>query len=351
MESFENLVLRASNMEGTDFHLSAGIPPTVRVDGLVYHMSGEPCTPDGIKEVIYNIMTSNQIKSFEQDGEVDFAYTTSTGKRCRVNVFKQKGTCAMAARILNDIIPRPEELDIPKAIVDMCHKKSGLILITGPTGSGKSTTLASLIDLINRTYNYHIITMEDPIEYIHFHKKCIVNQREMGNDSKNYASSLRAALREDPDVILVGEMRDLETMSAAVTAAETGHLVFSTLHTIGAANTIDRIIDAFPPHQQPQIRIQLADVLLAVMSQRLVPKLGDKGRVTVTEAMVINPAIRNHIRDGKTFQIASSIQTGRNQGMHTMDDSLYEAYIRYDISKEDALAYAQDAAMLAKKMF
>ena len=193
--------------------------------------------------------------------------------------------------------------------------------------------------------------MEDPIEYVHSHKKCIVNQREMGNDSQNYASSLRAALREDPDVILLGEMRDLETMSAAVTAAETGHLVFATLHTIGAANTIDRIVDAFPPHQQQQIRVQLADVLQAVMSQRLVPRMDGEGRITVTEVMVVNPAIRNHIRDGKTFQIASSIQTGRNQGMYTMDDSLLEAYTRYEITKEDALSYAQDANAMAKKMF
>ncbi len=351
MESFENLVMRAVAMRGTDFHLSVGIPPAVRVDGLIVHMDIPACTPDGVKEVVYSIMTDKQQKTFEKDGEVDFAYTTAGGKRCRINVFRQKETCAMAARILNDIIPTPEELGIPQALVNMCSKRSGLILVTGPTGSGKSTTLASLIDLINRTYNYHIITMEDPIEYIHTHKKCIVNQREMGNDSQNYASSLRAALREDPDVILVGEMRDLETISAAVTAAETGHLVFSTLHTIGAANTIDRIVDAFPPHQQQQIRVQLADVLQGVVSQRLVPRLNGEGRITVTEVMVVNSAIRNHIRDGKTFQIASSIQTGRNQGMYTMDDSLYEAYTRFEISREDALAYAQDANMLAKKMF
>jgi len=351
MESFDNLVLRAADMKATDFHLSVGIPPTSRIDGLLYHMDLEPCTAEDIKTVVYDIMNSKQQRVFEKDGEVDFAYTTASGKRCRINVFRQKGTCALAARILNDIIPTLEELEIPKAIVDMCHKRSGLVLVTGPTGSGKSTTLASLIDLINRTYNYHIITMEDPIEYVHSHKKSIVNQREMGNDSKDYASSLRAALREDPDVILVGEMRDLETISAAVTAAETGHLVFSTLHTIGAANTIDRIVDAFPPHQQQQIRVQLADVLQAVMSQRLVPRMDGEGRITVTEVMVVNPAIRNHIRDGKTFQIASSIQTGRNQGMYTMDDSLYEAYTRFEISKEDALSYAQDANALAKKMF
>lgn len=351
MESFESLVLRAADMRATDFHLSVGVPPASRVDGLIIHMDLEPCTSEYIKKVVYEIMNPKQQQTFEATGEVDFAYTTVAGKRCRINVFKQKGTCAMAARILNDIIPTPEELKIPKAIVDMCHKRSGLVLVTGPTGSGKSTTLASLIDLINRTYNYHIITMEDPIEYVHSHKKCIVNQREMGNDSQNYASSLRSALREDPDVILLGEMRDLETMSAAVTAAETGHLVFATLHTIGAANTIDRIVDAFPPHQQRQIRVQLADVLLAVMSQRLVPHISGEGRITVTEVMVVNPAIRNHIRDGKTFQIASSIQTGRNQGMHTMDDSLLEAYTRYDISKEMALSYAQDANILAKKMF
>lgn len=351
METFESLVMQACEMRATDFHLSVGIPPSVRVDGKVIRMDKQPCTPELTKNIIYGIMTENQRQQFEENGEFDFAYTTQRGKRCRINVFKQKGTCALAARILNDVIPFPEELGIPQAIVNMCHKKSGLVLVTGPTGSGKSTTLASLIDLINRTYNYHIITMEDPIEYVHSHKESIVNQREMGNDSKNYAASLRAALREDPDVILVGEMRDLETISAAVTAAETGHLVFSTLHTIGAANTIDRVVDVFPPHQQQQVRVQLADVLLGVMSQRLVPKLDEAGRTCVTEVMVVNAAISNHIREGKSFQIHSDIQLGRAQGMHLMDDSLLDAYTHYEISKEDALAYAQDANTLAKKMF
>lgn len=351
METFESLVWEACEMKATDFHLSVGVPPSIRVDGKIIRMDKDPCTPEFTKNIIDGIMTEEQRQLFEANGEFDFAYTMQNGKRCRINVFKQKGTCALAARILNDVIPFPEELGIPQVIVDMCHKKSGLILITGPTGSGKSTTLASLIDVINRTYNYHIITMEDPIEYVHTHKKSIVNQREMGNDSKNYAASLRAALREDPDVILVGEMRDLETISAAVTAAETGHLVFSTLHTIGAANTIDRVVDVFPPHQQQQVRVQLADVLLAVMSQRLIPKLDEAGRVNVTEVMLVNAAISNHIREGKAFQINSDIQLGRAQGMHLMDDSLMEAYMRYDISKEDALSYAQDADSLAKKMF
>jgi twitching motility protein PilT len=232
----------------------------------------------------------------------------------------------------------------------MCDKKRGLVLVTGPTGSGKSTTLACLINIINQKYDHHIITMEDPIEYLHRHQKSIVNQREMGSDSKCYASALRAALREDPDVLLVGEMRDLETISTAITAAETGHLVFSTLHTIGAANTIDRIIDVFPPYQQQQIRSQLADVLECVVSQQLIPKACGKGRAAALEVMVANGAIRSHIRDAKTFQIASTMQTNRKIGMVTMDDALMALVQQGEITAESAVAYAQDAAALRKRL-
>ena len=351
MESFESLIQRAAQMRASDMHLSVDIPPMVRIDGKLVPLNKHICTPEDVQEVAYGIMDERLRTIFEEKGEVDFAYGIPNVGRYRLNVFRQKGYCALAARILNDYIPRPEELGVPQALVDMCHKKSGLILVTGPTGSGKSTTLASLIDLINRTYNYHIITMEDPIEYVHNHQKCIVNQREMGIDSGNYASALRAALREDPDVLLVGEMRDLETISAAVTAAETGHLVFSTLHTIGAVNTIDRIIDVFPPHQQAQIRTQLADVLQCVVTQRLAPHASGYGRVNVSEVMVITPAISNQIREGKTFQIANSMQTSRSLGMITMDDSLLDAYMRCDIERVVALAYAQDPATLSKRMF
>ena len=351
MESFESLIQRAAVLRASDLHLSVNIPPMIRVDGKLVSMNKHICTPEDVQEVAYGIMDDRMRETFERDGEVDFAYGIPNVGRYRLNVFRQKGNCALAARILNDYIPRPEDLGVPQALVDMCHKKSGLILVTGPTGSGKSTTLASLIGLINRTYPHHIITMEDPIEYIHNHDKCIVNQREMGSDSGSYATALRAALREDPDVLLVGEMRDLETISAAVTAAETGHLVFSTLHTIGAVNTIDRIIDVFPPHQQAQIRTQLADVLQCVVTQRLAPHASGKGRVNISEVMVITPAISNQIREGKTFQIANSMQTSRSLGMITMDDSLLDAYMRYDIDRETALAYAQDPVTLSRRMY
>ena len=353
MESFNSLIQRAADQRASDLHLSVGLPPMIRVDGKIMPLDkrASACTPEDVVEVAYGIMEEEQIETFQKKGEVDFAYGIPGVGRYRMNVFRQKGTCALAARILNDYIPRPETLNVPQALVDMCHKKSGLILVTGPTGSGKSTTLASLIGLINQSYNHHIITMEDPIEYVHNHAKCIVNQREMGEDSGSYATALRAALREDPDVLQVGEMRDLETISAALTAAETGHLVFSTLHTIGAVNTIDRIIDVFPPHQQAQIRTQLADVLKCVVTQRLVPHISGQGRVNISEVMVVTPAIANQIRDGKTFQIPNAMQTGRSLGMITMDDALLDAYMRFDIDREVALAYAQDPVTLARRMY
>ena len=270
--------------------------------------------------------------------------------RFRVNVFRQRGSYAIAARILNLTIPTPKQLGVPEAVVKMTEKRRGLVLVTGATGSGKSTTLASLLNIINQKYSYHIITLEDPIEYLHKHSKSIVNQREMGSDSKDYASALRAALRQDPDVILVGEMRDLETISIAVTAAETGHLVFSTLHTTGAANTIDRIIDVFPPHQQQQIRTQLADVIECVVSQQLLPKAGGKGRVAAMEVMLATPAIRNHIREAKTFQIPTVMQTNRKMGMVMMDDALLELYFAGEISQDSLLTYAQDRTNIMRRI-
>jgi twitching motility protein PilT len=262
----------------------------------------------------------------------------------------QRGSVAIAVRVLNFEIPRPEKLGIPESVVEVVKKQRGLVLVTGPTGSGKSTTLASLVNVINENYPYHIITLEDPVEYLHKHKKGIVNQREMGADSDDYASALRAALRQDPDVILVGEMRDLETISIAITAAETGHLVFSTLHTIGAASTIDRIIDVFPPYQQQQIRTQLAEVLVCVVSQQLIAKQTGKGRCAAFEVMHINPAIRNLIRESKTFQIPSVMQTNKKSGMQTMDDCIYELYSKNIISGVEAMRYAQDVAYISKRI-
>jgi len=350
LESFDELITEAIRRRASDMHLCAGAAPAVRVDGGLVPLTDHKCTPDDVRSTSMEIMNEEQRDRLQADGEVDFAYSISGVGRFRINVFRQRGTLALAARVLNPTIPSPQSLGIPDAVVSMCDKKRGLVLVTGPTGSGKSTTLASLIDVINQKHTHHIITMEDPIEYLHHHQKSIVNQREMGSDSKSYASALRAALREDPDVLLVGEMRDLETISTAITAAETGHLVFSTLHTIGAANTIDRIIDVFPPYQQQQIRSQLADVLECVVSQQLIPKSGGTGRVAAIEVMLANSAIRSHIRDAKTFQIASVMQTNRKAGMITMDDALLTLVQQNLISQDSALSYAQDAAALRKRL-
>lgn len=268
-----------------------------------------------------------------------------------MNVFKQRGSYAAAIRLVGTSIPAPNQLGIPDSVLELTKRKRGLVLVTGPTGSGKSTTLASLIDLINSNSNLHIITLEDPIEYLHQHKKSIVNQREIGLDTFSYQDALRAALREDPDVILVGEMRDLETIAIAITAAETGHLVFSTLHTIGAANTVDRIIDVFPPHQQQQIRIQLASVLEAVVSQQLIPSSDGAGRVAAFEVMHANSAIRNLIREAKAHQITTIIQTNRKLGMQTMDEAIYNLYINKKIDAEQAIHFAQDQMAIERRLF
>ncbi|WP_283675020.1 type IV pilus twitching motility protein PilT [Butyricicoccus sp. Marseille-Q5471] len=350
MQTFEELITLALERRASDMHLSVGIPPTARIDGELTPIAEGICMPDDVRLLAESIMTDHHKAVLADLGEVDFAYSIPQVGRFRINVFHQRGTMALVARILNLRIPSPQELGIPDSVVSVCDKKRGLVLVTGATGSGKSTTLASLINIINQKYTHHIITLEDPIEYLHRHQKSIVNQREMGSDSASYASALRAALRQDPDVILVGEMRDLETISTAVTAAETGHLVFSTLHTVGAANTIDRIIDVFPPYQQQQIRTQLADVLECVVSQQLLPKQSGHGRVAAMEIMMTNSAVRNHIREGKTFQIPSVMQTNRKAGMRTMDDALLDLFQAGEISREEALAFAQDRATLSKRL-
>jgi twitching motility protein PilT len=265
-------------------------------------------------------------------------------------VFKQKGTLAFVIRLVNSIIPTPESLGLPESVIDLTNRKRGLVLVTGPTGSGKSTTLASLINVINEKYNRHIITLEDPIEYTHVHKKSVVNQREVGIDTFSYAGALRAALREDPDVILVGEMRDLDTIATAITAAETGHLVFSTLHTIGAVPTIERVIDVFPVNQQAQIRLQLATLMEAIISQQLLPTADGNGRIAAFEIMYANPAIRNLIRESKAHQIPSIVQTSKKQGMVTMDDCLYDLYMAHKITQDEAINFAQDPAALTKRL-
>lgn len=350
MHSFQELIGIAIDRKASDLHLSAGVPPCMRVNGLIVRMDFPALTPRDVEEISGSIMDEKHQEVLMKVGETDFAYSIPSLGRFRVNVFKQRGSMSMVVRILNLRIPSPEELGIPQAVVDMTDKCRGLVLVTGATGSGKSTTLASLIDVINKEHCYHIITLEDPIEYLHRHGKSIVNQRELGSDTTSFAAALRAALRQDPDVILVGEMRDLETINTAVTAAETGHLVFSTLHTIGAANTVDRIIDVFPSSQQQQIRTQLADVLQCVISQQLVPKANGKGRVAAMEVMLSNNAIRNHIREAKTYQIPTVMQTNGKVGMKTMDDALFDLYSSGQISKDNALMFSQDRAAISKRL-
>lgn len=350
MYNLDEILIQSVKSGASDIHLTTGRPPSYRIDGVLAPIEGERFTPQMLEELLMPLMDVRHRGELQDNGQTDFAYAIPGVGRFRVNVFKQRGTLASVMRSLPFNIPEPEQLGIPAEVVEMTSRKRGLILVTGPTGSGKSTTLASLLHVINRTYPYHIITLEDPIEYLHRHDKSVVNQREIGSDSTDYAQALRAALREDPDVILVGEMRDLETISTAITAAETGHLVFSTLHTIGADKTIDRIIDVFPPNQQQQIRIQLASVLECVVSQQLLKKADGSGRVAALEVLFANNAVRNLIRESKTYQIASIMQTNKRAGMQTMDDALYDLYMRKLIDADNAVTYAQDPVSMNKKV-
>ena len=351
MMTVEEILTVAKELKASDVHIAVGIPPKVRVHGELMNMNYPMLTKDDSDSIIKSVMNTRQMEILEEKGEVDFSLSIPKVGRFRVNVFRQRGTLSAALRLVNTIIPRPEDLGVPPSVVNLFKKKRGLVLVTGPTGSGKSTTLASIINVINENLPAHVITLEDPIEYLHSHKMATVNQREIGMDSLSYKNALRAALREDPDVVLVGEMRDLETISIAITAAETGHLVFSTLHTIGAAATIDRIIDVFPPHQQQQIRIQLAMVLEAVVSQQLIATADGKSRVAAFEVLHSTPAIKNLIRENKTFQIASTMQTNKKMGMQTMDDALFYLYAQGIISRDNALNYAQDPQSLERKLF
>lgn len=351
MVTIEEILSVAKQLKASDVHITVGVPPKVRVHGDLMNMNYPILAKVDSERIIKATMNERQLAILEEKGEVDFSFSLPEVGRFRVNVFKQRGTLSAALRLVNTIIPKPEDLGVPPSVINLYKKKRGLVLVTGPTGSGKSTTLASIINLVNENIPAHVITLEDPIEYLHTHKMSTVNQREIGMDSLSYDNALRAALREDPDVILVGEMRDLETISIAITAAETGHLVFSTLHTIGAAATIDRIIDVFPPHQQQQIRVQLAMVLEAVISQQLLPTADGKGRVAAFEVLHSTPAIRNLIRENKTFQIGSTIQTNKKLGMQTMDDSLFYLFAQGIVSRDTALNYAQDQQALEKKLF
>ena len=350
MYDLNEILIQSVKERASDIHLTSGRAPSYRVDGVLAPIMGERMTPQMLEEILLPLIDKRHREELEETGQTDFAYAISGVGRFRVNVFKQRGTLAAVMRSLPFNIPEPENLGIPREVVEMTSRKRGLVLVTGPTGSGKSTTLASLIHVINRTYPYHIITLEDPIEYLHRHDKSVVNQREIGSDSTDYAQALRAALREDPDVILVGEMRDLETISTAITAAETGHLVFSTLHTIGADKTIDRIIDVFPPNQQQQVRIQLASVLECIVSQQLLKKADGSGRVAALEVLFANNAVRNLIRESKTYQIPSVMQTNKRGGMQTMDDALYDLFMRKVIDGDTAVTYAQEPVSMNKKV-
>ena len=346
----EQIMGCAKDAGASDVHITVGISPKMRVNGKLMVMPFPVLLPADTKRICDSMMNDKQKEHFEEKGEWDFSYSIPQMGRYRVNAFRQRGSVAMVLRIVGTVVPTPESLSLPPSVIDLYKMKRGLVLVTGPTGSGKSTTLASLVGKINMDLDAHIITLEDPIEYLHRHARSIVNQREIGIDATSYDLALRSALREDPDVILVGEMRDLETISTAITAAETGHLVLSTLHTIGAAATIERIIDVFPPHQQEQIRTQLANVLVSVVSQQLVPTVDKRGRVAAFEVMHATPAIRNLIRENKTHQIATSIQTSRRLGMITMDDALVELYMKGKIDRNEALNFAQDKNTMQTKI-
>ena len=348
--TIEDALTLAKQKDASDIHISPGNPLMLRIDGELIPQSEFILKPTEINGILRPVMTDEQFAQLEEIGELDFAFSVQGFSRIRANVFRQRGTYAAALRILSYEVPQPETLGIPKSVVDLTLKRRGLVLVTGATGSGKSTTLASLIEIIANRDRKNIITLADPIEYLHSNKKAIVSQREIGCDTGSYASALRAALRQDPDVILVGEMRDLETISTAITAAETGHLVFSTLHTNSAADAIDRMIDVFPPHQQQQIRIQLAGVLEGVIAQQLMPRSDTSGRVAAFEVLLANSAVRNLIREGKSFQLPSIIQTSKKEGMQTMDDAITNIFYRSQISALTAITYAHDSESMQSKL-
>lgn len=350
MPTIEEIMKTANEAGASDVHITVGVPPKMRVNGKLITMDYPKMMPADTMEITLGIMNESQREKFEERGEFDMSFSIPELGRYRVNAYKQRGSAAMALRLVGTVVPSPEVLGVPSSVINLYERKRGLILVTGPTGSGKSTTLAAIIDKINNNRDAHVITLEDPIEYLHQHKMAMVNQREIGLDSQSYANALRAALREDPDVILVGEMRDFETISVAITAAETGHLVLSTLHTIGAASTVDRVIDVFPPHQQQQIRVQFANVLEAVISQQLIPTMDGRGRVAAFEVMHANHAVRNLIREGKSHQLVSVMQTNRKMGMVTMDESITQLYYEGKIDREMAIQFAVDPDGMQNKV-
>jgi len=342
--NLRSLLQEMIDREASDLHITAGERPKLRIDGEITDCSVEEIlTPKDTLQLAYSVLTEQQKKRFEFDDELDFSFGIQNLARFRGNVFKQRGCVAMVLRMIPFSVRTLADLGLPPIASKLSERPRGLILVTGATGSGKSTTLAAMVDVINKARKGHIFTVEDPIEFIHRHQSCIVNQREIGTDTKSFAAALKYALREDPDIILVGEMRDLETISAALTIAETGHLVLATLHTNSAAEAINRIIDVFPPTQQPQVRAQLAFVVEGVITQALLQRSRGKGRVLACEVMVATPAIRALIREDKIHQIYSALQSGKKFGMQTMADSLYQLYMNRDTTKEECLRIAGDA--------
>ena len=340
--AIEDLLKELVRRNGSDLHISNALPPVMRIDGQLVRAESNPLNPDEVEALLFPMLSNEQRRHLEQDWELDFSYGVDDIGRFRVNIYKDKGCYAAAFRTISSTAPKLEDLGLPEIVKKIAEKPRGLVLVTGPTGSGKSTTLAAMIDYINRTRAEHILTIEDPVEFVHTSKKSIIHQRELGADTRSFANALRSALREDPDIILVGEMRDHETIALALTAAETGHLVFGTLHTSSASQTIDRIIDVFPEGQQQQIRVQLANSLVAVFSQTLLQKLQPdgtkKGRVMAQEIMVVTPAIANLIRESKAAQIYSTIQTSQGVGMETLEMALAKLFKAKLITLEDALA-------------
>src|SRR5881296_2200344 len=335
----------------SDLHVRVGTAPVIRLHGVLHRVDGPPLKPEDTEELMRSITSDDHIQHVRERGGADFGFAFGELARFRVSIFKEKGNFGMVLRQIPTKLLTLEQIGIPVSVRDLLYKPRGLVLVTGPTGSGKTTTLASMINIINEERDdAHIVTVEDPIEYYHKHKKAIVTQREVNVDVPNFAEALRRALRQDPDVVLVGEMRDLETIDAAITAAETGHLVFGTLHTTGAAKTIDRIVNAFPTNQQEQIRIQVSTVLQAVISQLLLPRVDKPGRVAIFEVMINTPSVAALIRDNKSFRIQSDIQTGAKYGMVTLDSFLMDKYIQGIISKEEVITKAQDPVTIQTKL-
>lgn len=348
MINMSDLLLMMVQKHASDLHLTSGTAPMLRVDGQVVPTPFERLTPDVCQRLIYSLLTDQQRQAFEAKNELDLSFGIKGVGRVRMNVFRQRGSVGAALRSIPSTFMSFEELGLPEVIYEILAKPRGLVLVTGPTGSGKSTTLASMIDFLNDHRTGHIVTIEDPIEYIHPHKKCIVNQREIGQDTSGFSTALKYVLRQDPDIILVGEMRDLETIQAAITIAETGHLVFATLHTNDASSSINRIIDVFPPHQQSQVRNQLSLVLQAVLAQRLLPHMSGTGRVLTCEILMVTHAVQNLIRENKTEQIGMLMQTGGKYGMQTMNQSLADLVIKRRITQKEALEHSFDPEELQK---